>query len=101
MDKPAGDYSSVLENVDENASLEEVLLKVEEAVSGFLSGKLPRDVDYRLVLKIEKNDAITLHVDIELISSSREELIGFKLLIDDAIRLAKSVFEELIKRSSQ
>jgi len=81
--------------------LEEVLLRVEEAVSSFLTGKLPRSVDYRLILKLEKNNGLVLHVDIELIASSREEIVQFKPLVDDAIRLASSVFEKYIKTCSQ
>lgn len=101
MDKPAGGDSKALEELYEENRLEEALLRVEEAINDFLMDKLSRDVDYRLVLKVERNNELTLHIDLEIISSRREEFIRLKPLIDDAIRLARSVFEESIKRCSQ
>lgn len=97
MDKhSAGDSHSALDA----DKLEGALLKVEEAVRSFLLEKLPRNVDYKLVLKIEKNDCLTVSVDIELNANNREEITWLKPIVDDAILLARSVFEKYVKNSS-
>jgi len=77
--------------------LEDILLKVERSVEDYLKQKLPPKAEYDLILRIDKNDDITLYIDIGVIGIY-EDLIDYNKIIGDAINLARRIFEEKIKR---
>lgn len=76
----------------------EIMLKIEDTVRRFLSGVLPKHLDYNIVINVEENDVLSIAVDIEISSPDTSLINKFKPIVDDALSLAKRVWEEELER---
>ncbi|MET1160630.1 MAG: hypothetical protein ABWW65_06690 [Thermoprotei archaeon] len=95
MAKKIKEIGIKLENIDHN-KLVEILTEIERAVRRYLTEKLPHKADYDLILSVEKNDKITLLIDIGIIGVY-EDIIDYESIARDAVNVARRVFEERIK----
>jgi len=85
-----------LEKIDLDI-LEKILYIVEKEIRKYLADKLPRRTEYDLVLGVEKNDNITLYIDLGVIGGY-DDIINYDEIIRDAINIAKNVFEKELEK---
>lgn len=72
----------------------DILLKVEDAVRKYLDENLPKYIDYNVLIHVEEDDALNIVVDIDITYSDSAMLNKVKSIVEDAVSLARRVWEE-------
>ena len=88
-------------NLDLNAISVEDLVNlceiVEKSVRAYLREKLPAKEEFDLVVSVEKDDKITITVDIGIVGRY-SGLIDYEAVIGDAINYARRVLESELEK---
>ncbi|RLG81523.1 MAG: hypothetical protein DRO13_00920 [Thermoprotei archaeon] len=96
MDKRVREIGIKLEELDLD-KLSAILEKVEREISNYLKEKIPRKAEYDLVLCIDRNDKITLYIDLRIIGIY-DDIINYDRIVGDAINVARKAFEREIRK---
>ncbi len=75
----------------------DILERLELEIRRYLHNKLPPKTDYDLILSVEKNDVLTLNIDIGIIGEY-EDIIDYKAIVNDTINYARRFFEKELKK---
>lgn len=74
--------------------LVDMVFRVEDAVRRYLEENLPKNIDYNFVINVEGDDTLSIAVEVEISSFDSSVLDKAKLIVDDALNLARRVWEE-------
>lgn len=85
-----------IENIDTRV-IAEILEKISSEIDKYIREKTPPRTDYDLVLSIDKDDELTIVVDIGIIGSY-EDVVDYKSIVNDIVNLSKRIFEQELEK---